>query len=151
MKIKQLLIFIIIFIFFTTYLKYKYNPKLIWDNISNNNRKEDSNKNEMTRDFIRYTCKNRVRIGGQQKFIRNAPNSLWRIDGAWSICLDKAFKLNKNDCLVYSFGISSDYSFDQTIRNEYACNIYSFDPFVEDDLFKNRRNESQVMKIIYVN
>jgi len=131
-------------------LKYKFNAKIIW-----NNKPEDLisklNKEEMTRDFIRYTCKNRVRIGGQQKFIRNAPNSLWRIDGAWSICLDKAFKLNKNDCLVYSFGISSDYSFDQTIRNEYACNIYSFDPFVEDDLFKNRRNESQVMKIIYVN
>ena len=75
MKIKQLLIFIIIFIFFTTYLKYKFNPKLIWDTISNNNRQEDSNKYEKTRDFIRYTCKNRVRIGGQQEFIRNAPNS----------------------------------------------------------------------------
>ena len=35
---------------------------------------------------------------------------------------------------------------DGWIRNEYACNIYSFDPLIEADLFKNKRNELQVYK-----
>jgi predicted small secreted protein len=101
---------------------------------------------EQTRDFVRYNCRNKVRIGGKKEYIQNAPNNLWRIDGAWFICLDESFKLNKNNCLVYSFGINNDYTFDQVIRYEYECNIYSFDPFIEADVFKAKRNELKAYK-----
>ncbi|XP_070555595.1 probable methyltransferase-like protein 24 isoform X2 [Ptychodera flava] len=48
------------------------------------------------------------------------------IDGGWNICLDVGIK--PNACIVYSFGISNDWSFDDDMA-EYGCSVYSFDPF----------------------
>ena len=36
-----------------------------------------------TRDFIRHDCKLMRRIGGYESFRKNAPDPLYRIDGAW--------------------------------------------------------------------
>lgn len=49
-------------------------------------------------------------------------------DGGWNICADSAFAPPKTSCLVYSFGIGEDFSFDDDIVKKYDCKIYSFDP-----------------------
>ena len=98
------------------------------------------------RDFMFYNCSNIVRIGGLSNYVKNAPNKLWRIDGAWYICLDSDLKPKKSDCNVISLGINNDYSFDQDMRTLYDCNLHSYDPFVEAGFFGNIRNKNANLK-----
>ncbi|KAL7641175.1 UNVERIFIED_CONTAM: hypothetical protein RMT77_008313 [Armadillidium vulgare] len=62
----------------------------------------------------KYNCKNLKRIG------RNG-------DGSKYICLDKPFEIVPNNCVVLSFGINNEWSFDNAISN-LGCTVYSFDP-----------------------
>ena len=48
-------------------------------------------------------------------------------DGHKAICLDKGVSPIYNNCLVYSFGINYQWSFDDAME-EYGCQVYSFDP-----------------------
>lgn len=48
-------------------------------------------------------------------------------DGQKSVCLDEGLKPAINDCLVYSFGIDNEWSFDDDMA-KLGCNVYSFDP-----------------------
>lgn len=48
-------------------------------------------------------------------------------DGGWEVCLSPPFHLSDH-CLVYSFGIDFDLSFDDDIANREECNVRSFDP-----------------------
>ncbi|CAF1136961.1 unnamed protein product, partial [Brachionus calyciflorus] len=110
------------------------------------NCESDSLEQVRVRDFKFYTCKNIKRIGGKREYVKNAPNDLFRIDGAWYICLDKNAQPNKSQCNVISLGINNDYTFDQEMRNLYDCNLYSFDPFVEDVYFTGIRNKNPNLK-----
>ena len=92
-----------------------------------------------TRDFMSYSCKNMTRIGGQSHLKKNAPHSLFRIDGAWFVCLDDQLTPARFNCNVLSFGISSDYTFDMEMNKDYGCNVFSFDPFYEADIFAKIR------------
>ena len=75
--------------------------------------------------------------------MKNASHELWRIDGAWFICLDAALKMEKNKkCNVLSFGISIDYTFDLEIQQKFGCNVFSFDPYYEAKKFSDFRNMS---------
>ncbi|XP_070554923.1 probable methyltransferase-like protein 24 [Ptychodera flava] len=57
------------------------------------------------------------------------------LDGGWNVCLDVGVK--PNACIVYSFGIAGDWSFDDDMA-EYGCDVYSFDPF--NGLQKHKRS-----------
>lgn len=46
--------------------------------------------------------------------------------GNWKICQDKPYDV-KPSCLVYSFGINYDYSFDDAM-GKVGCEVHSFDP-----------------------
>jgi hypothetical protein len=48
-------------------------------------------------------------------------------DGGWDVCHDKMSQY-RNPCIVYSFGISNDFSFDDEVSTTYDCDVYSFDP-----------------------
>ncbi|KAJ8304970.1 hypothetical protein KUTeg_018553 [Tegillarca granosa] len=48
-------------------------------------------------------------------------------DGGWEVCNDKEFK-PRTPCLVYSFGILHEYSFDDDVAATYNCEVHSFDP-----------------------
>lgn len=105
------------------------------------------------RDFIRYDCVNMVRIGGYEEFVMNSPDNLYRIDGAWFICMDALLAPKHNNCRVLSFGIDEEYSFDYEMIWRHECKVYSFDPYVEAFYFKKVRdldpslNESYVLEI----
>ncbi|RMZ98987.1 methyltransferase 24, partial [Brachionus plicatilis] len=94
------------------------------------------------RDFMFYKCKNIRRIGGKPKSVKNAPDNLWRIDGAWYICMDTNANPEKSNCHVLSLGINHDYTFDEEMRYSFDCSVFSFDPFVESDKFKKIRESS---------
>ncbi|BFZ22419.1 hypothetical protein BsWGS_25458 [Bradybaena similaris] len=48
-------------------------------------------------------------------------------DGGWDVCNDKPFA-PKAPCVVYSFGIGDDFSFDNAVVRHFGCKVYSFDP-----------------------
>ena len=51
-------------------------------------------------------------------------------DGAKFVCLDKFKKaIEENKCLIYSFGLADDWSFEETLANM-GCVVRAFDPTV---------------------
>ena len=79
---------------FNSYLNKCFNE--MNKNNNNNNNKEESiteKKNlryddvsflphiEFSRDFYRYKCNNRQRIGADQKYLKKIPDKLYRIEG----------------------------------------------------------------------
>lgn len=66
-------------------------------------------------------------FGGHMK--RN-PSGL---DGQKAVCLDPVHVAPpSNDCLVYSFGINNDWTFDEAMES-YGCQVYAFDPSMKVD------------------
>ena len=56
------------------------------------------------------------------------------MDGQYPICLDKPVRpisLKKKRCVVYSFGISNDFSFDEALE-KYGCDVFAFDPSMNE-------------------
>jgi len=51
----------------------------------------------------------------------------WGKDGQKAICMDYQINPDSRGCIVYSFGISSDWSFDEEMQ-KYGCHIFAFDP-----------------------
>jgi len=49
------------------------------------------------------------------------------LDGGWDMCLVPPYNPGSS-CLVYSFGINNDFSFDDAIAKKFQCTIRSFDP-----------------------
>lgn len=55
-------------------------------------------------------------------------------DGQKALCLDEPVRLdntNGNECLVYSFGIHDEWSFDEAME-QFGCRVFSFDPSMND-------------------
>ncbi|XP_074661220.1 putative methyltransferase-like protein 24 isoform X2 [Tubulanus polymorphus] len=75
---------------------------------------------------ITYQCKNRKRYGNQN-------------DGGWEICLDAGFQIQA-PCLVYSFGINNDFSFDDSIDKQMGCEIHAYDPSMAVNDHKRGKN-----------
>ncbi|XP_069986307.1 uncharacterized protein [Penaeus vannamei] len=65
----------------------------------------------------------------------NGPNIA---DGDKAVCLSPRYDVTPGRCLVYSFGIADDWSFDDAMA-EYGCEVYSFDPTI--GLETHRRSE----------
>ena len=54
-----------------------------------------------------------------------------QMDGVKTICMDKIHKyVISGYCLIYSFGLSDDWSFEEVITN-LGCKVRSFDPTIE--------------------
>ena len=51
-------------------------------------------------------------------------------DGFKSVCFDPGVRPVFNNCLVYSFGIRDEWSFDEAMQN-YGCDVYAFDPSMD--------------------
>ncbi|KAK0048814.1 methyltransferase-like protein 24 [Biomphalaria pfeifferi] len=48
-------------------------------------------------------------------------------DGGWEVCDDPDVR-PRDPCIVYSFGINNDFSFDDDVATVYGCHVFSFDP-----------------------
>ena len=89
----------------------------------------DSMTAEQIIDYFKWSnhtaCEYRHYFGG---FYLNYEN-IKGIDGQYPVCLDEAVKpsSNKRRCIVYSFGINYDWSFDEALE-KFGCEIFSFDP-----------------------
>jgi hypothetical protein len=111
----SIIVLIIIFTFINKN-NYKYSQYSISinDNVSSrikssfNECKNNLEKNDIIRDFGRYQCKDRKRIGGLANLVSKTNDPLWRIDGAWFICFDEKLAPKKDSCNILSFGIDKD-------------------------------------------
>ncbi|KAF0288584.1 Methyltransferase-like protein 24 [Amphibalanus amphitrite] len=90
---------------------------------------------EMVRELFHYlshpnrrTCRKVTRMGGG--VIRGIRWPL-AMDGHKYVCLDgEQLDMPHTDrCLVYSFGISNDWSFDDSMA-DFGCTVFSFDPSI---------------------
>ena len=70
-------------------------------------------------------CPNRQRIGGRFEAIKC-------YDGHRYVCFNQNLlnDIEKNKCLVYSFGIKDDWTFEQGMR-DLGCKVLAFDPSVD--------------------
>ena len=150
--------FVILSISILGFILYQNNQlkKIIEESIKNQEELKNSCRNNyqisktkievvtsenLSRDFYRHSCKMMKRIGGHPKALsyNQGKDNLWRIEGAWFLCLDVAFAPKHDECVVVSFGIKDDPSFDNIMNTEYGCQVESFDPFFEADFFKPSR------------
>ena len=60
-------------------------------------------------------------------------------DGQKAVCLDRKVAPNAQNCLVYSFGINNEWSFDEAMEN-YGCQVYAFDPSMDIDDHNHTEN-----------
>lgn len=75
------------------------------------------------------SCKLAVDFGfslGPNDKMRMAP------DGFKAVCMDPGIGPTYKSCLVYSFGIRDEWSFDERMQ-DYGCDVYAFDPSMSKD------------------
>ena len=58
------------------------------------------------------------------------------VDGGWDICHDAQFR-PKSPCIVYSFGINYDFSFDEDVEKTYGCDVFCFDPSMKTSDYRH--------------
>jgi FkbM family methyltransferase len=68
----------------------------------------------------RTSCQLSHDIGG--KMLRDPSG----IDGQLAVCIDPQVAPKPEECLVYSFGINDDWSFEEQME-KYGCQVYAFD------------------------
>ncbi|XP_070209447.1 probable methyltransferase-like protein 24 isoform X2 [Littorina saxatilis] len=56
-------------------------------------------------------------------------------DGGWEICDDYEWR-PVQPCIIYSFGINNDFSFDDESGAIYGCDVYAFDPSMKAKTYK---------------
>lgn len=56
-------------------------------------------------------------------------NGFSGIDGQKAMCLDSGIGPDPKGCVVYSFGVRDDWSFDE-FMGKYGCQVFSFDPSI---------------------
>ncbi|XP_070209451.1 probable methyltransferase-like protein 24 isoform X2 [Littorina saxatilis] len=56
-------------------------------------------------------------------------------DGGWEICDDYEWR-PVQPCIIYSFGINNDFSFDDQSGTTYGCDVYAFDPSMKAKTYK---------------
>uniref|UniRef100_A0A0B6ZKQ3 Methyltransferase domain-containing protein n=1 Tax=Arion vulgaris TaxID=1028688 RepID=A0A0B6ZKQ3_9EUPU len=67
-------------------------------------------------------------------------------DGGWEICDDPKVR-PQQPCVIYSFGINYDFSFDDDAARLYGCHVYSFDPSMENMKTSDRSDHVHFYKI----
>ena len=72
---------------------------------------------------LQMVCRQNIRLGNIK-------------DGGWNLCHDPKYR-PKPPCIIYSFGIANDFSFDDAASEIYGCNVYSFDPSMKKPSHKH--------------
>jgi Methyltransferase domain len=64
----------------------------------------------------------------------SSPDGIRFRDGMKSVCMEPSMAPEPSNCLVYSFGINYEWSFDKDFEG-YGCQIYAFDPSMDQPDF----------------
>ncbi|XP_037797495.1 uncharacterized protein LOC119592651 [Penaeus monodon] len=83
---------------------------------------------------ITIRCNTPIMAGGV--IMKNEPyikNEKW-------VCLDRRYKIVPGNCTIYSFGISSDWSFDDDMDQLFNCKVYCFDHTIHQRDHERSRN-----------
>ena len=92
---------------------------------------------EFVTDPFNSACRVIKRFGGE--FVNVGNGCSQYPDGQKFICMDDVFRdLQVGNCLIYSFGISDDWSFED-IMDRIGCTIFAFDPTVDFPRFRGNR------------
>ena len=84
-------------------------------------------------------CQLRYRIGGMYL------SGCHVYDGQKYVCMDELMEdIANNECIVYSFGIGGDWTFEDTI-GAFGCKVYAYDPTIDHP--KNRSENVKFDKI----
>ncbi|XP_069970607.1 probable methyltransferase-like protein 24 [Penaeus vannamei] len=75
-----------------------------------------------------YPCENKENVGGAE--VKSFLGLIKYRDGDKWVCTDEGVGPPPHDCLVYSFGINYEWSFDDAMA-ERGCKVFSFDPTME--------------------
>lgn len=92
---------------------------------------ENMTEAEAEADFFRYLenkdvrCNNDVRLGHPH-------------DGGWNVCISPPFSLQR-PCVVMSFGIGTNWQFDDSVSKIYGCTVLAYDPSILE--MKGKRND----------
>ena len=88
--------------------------------------------------YLRWSGNNNCRLAhdfGGQMIKRYIPDGilLVGIDGQKSVCIDPPSIAPRTDgnCIVYSFGINGEWSFDEAMQ-DYGCQVFAFDPSMNE-------------------
>ena len=84
------------------------------------------------------SCHLHFEFGGRvyRDVIRSDNSTVAGIDGQKAVCLDPGLAPPPGMCVVYSFGLSDDWSFDSAMAS-YGCDVYSFDPSIQNPTMPN--------------
>ena len=78
-------------------------------------------------------CKEKHRFGGGYR-----PSCRY-VDGGKYVCIDELiYDIENNECVIFSFGISHDWTFEDMMDN-LGCTVFAFDPSVD---FPSRRGRN---------
>ena len=70
-------------------------------------------------------------------------HEMWKdpsgLDGQKAVCLDPQVRPPPGDCIIYSFGISNEWSFDEAME-AYGCRVFAFDPSMGKGNHNHSRN-----------
>ena len=84
----------------------------------------------MVMDTFDTVCHVKVKVGG--RYIKGC----YVMDGQKYVCMDDLMMDVKNqECVVYSFGISSEYTFEEMMAS-FGCKVYAYDPTIDAPTFE---------------
>ena len=84
---------------------------------------------EIIMDTYDTVCKIKIRLGGKYLPVCHV------MDGQKYVCMDELVEDIRNEnCIVYSFGIGEDWSFEEAIAGM-GCNVYAYDPTIDPPKF----------------
>ncbi|XP_042867587.1 uncharacterized protein LOC122250296 [Penaeus japonicus] len=81
------------------------------------------------------SCKKLRRLGGR--------SCLGAYDGAKLVCLDTGVAPTARNCLVYSFGVGNDFTFDEQMQ-DFGCEVHAFDHDADHDVYDHRIGPSVI-------
>ena len=77
-------------------------------------------------------CNVKVRVGG--KYLPRCHV----MDGQKYVCMDELSNdIDNQECIVYSFGIGGDWTFEDTIAS-FGCKVYAYDPTINLPTFRSK-------------
>ncbi|XP_042880094.1 uncharacterized protein LOC122258325 [Penaeus japonicus] len=70
---------------------------------------------------VQPICESVATVGGLYNWKKDA------LEGSKAVCMDPDVSPKKRDCLVYSFGVRDEWSFEEEME-KYGCEVWAFDP-----------------------